>query len=251
MLKAYIDGSHNDNIEVVAGFVASEQAWGSFDDVWRFILDKFKLDHFHTTDYWSRRRPYDKLTDDQHVALRTELCDALKATKAIAFGSVIAKSAYDQWHLDQPIFAHTDAHYFGIDRSLRFLIRGINTHPFDEGVAIVCDNDKEHRSMTEKMQQWHTARLRRTTRRWPGHPDPNRPLQFSFEAARETPRLQAADVIANAGLRWGISDLSGYFEEPQFLAGIKPECPIALMPFMSSEVIRIDVEAQTRMEDDS
>jgi hypothetical protein len=249
MLKAYIDGSHNDEIEVVAGFVASELAWGGFDDLWRAILAKYGLHQFHTTDYWSRRRPYDKLTDTQHTDLRVELCEALKMTKAVAFGAVISKAAYNEWHLGQPVFSHTDAHYLGIDRSLRFLIRGINTHPIDEGVSIVCDNDQEHRKMTEQMQAWHTARLRKKTQRWPGHPDPNRPVQFSFDNAHGNPRLQAADIIANAGLRWGVSDLSGRFEEPQFLAGIKPDCPIALAPMTSSELIRIHVDAQKRMDD--
>jgi len=31
MLVAYIDGSHNEDIEVVSGFVASELAWQTFD----------------------------------------------------------------------------------------------------------------------------------------------------------------------------------------------------------------------------
>jgi len=250
MLKAYIDGSHNDDIEVVAGFVASELAWGGFNDIWQAILAKYGLHHFHTTDYWSRRRPYDRLTDTQHTDLRIELCGALKLTKAIAVGSVISKEAYNEWHLGQPVFASTDAHYLGIDRSLRFLIRGINTHPIDEGVSIVCDNDKEHRKLTEQMQAWHAGRLRKTTQRWPGHPDPNRPLQFSFDNAHNNPRLQAADIIANAGLRWGVSDLSGQFEEPQFLAGIKPECPIALTPMMSREAIEAHLSARFGTEDD-
>jgi hypothetical protein len=32
MLIAYIDGSHNDDAEIVAGIVVTEQSWAGFDD---------------------------------------------------------------------------------------------------------------------------------------------------------------------------------------------------------------------------
>jgi hypothetical protein len=96
MLIAYIDGSHNDDIEVVAGVVATEQSWAGFDDAWCAILDRYKLDHFHTTDYWARARPYNKLSDAEHEQLRLDICGALKATRAIAFGSIVWKSVYEK-----------------------------------------------------------------------------------------------------------------------------------------------------------
>jgi hypothetical protein len=57
-------------------------------------------------------------------------------------------------------------------------------------------------------------------------PDPRRPIHFSFATPRENPRLQAADVISNASLRWGVMDLVLEDGEPQFIASIKPDCQL-------------------------
>jgi hypothetical protein len=250
MLKAYIDGSHNDEIEVVAGFASTEQNWAGFDDAWRSILDKYKLDHFHTTDYWWRKRPFDKWTEDAHTEIRGEICALLKKTRAIAFGSVVDKSAYREWRVHQTSYNHPDPHYFALDRCFRFLIHGINIHPTDDGVEIMCDRDQEHEYLARDMQNIQEERLRQVKHRLPGHPDPNRPISFSFGVNRDNPGLQAADVICNAGLRWGVLDLQGSTEESQFLAGIKPDCPIALSPFMSREVIEIEMKVRNRPQDE-
>jgi len=250
MLRAFIDGSHNDNIEVVAGLVATEQSWEGFDDAWRAIPARYKLDHFHTTDYWARDRPYNRLTNAEHDQLRVDICDVLKATGAIAFGSIVWKSVYEEWRISRPSFEHSDAHYFGLDRALRFLIHGVNIHPIDDGVDIMCDNDKEHERIALDMQKWHDARLRQVKRRRPGHPDPQRQIKFSFGVSRENPGLQAADVVSNSAFRWGTSEFAGAYQEPQFIAGIKPDCAIGIMSFSSKEIIDIEVKYRNRRLDD-
>jgi hypothetical protein len=178
MLRAFIDGSHNDDIEVVAAFLATEQSLQGFDDEWRGILTRYGLDHFHTTDYWGGERPYSRLPSEEYIQLRLDICEALKSTHGIAFASIIWKDVYQAWRIKQASFQHADAHYFGIDRALRFLIHGINIHPIDDGVDIVCDTDNEHARISRDMHHWHEARLRQVKCRLPGHPHPQRPLKF-------------------------------------------------------------------------
>jgi hypothetical protein len=250
MLIAFIDGSHNDAIEVVAGLVATEQSWAGFDDAWRAILARYKLDHFHTTDYWARTRPYKKLTDAEHEQLRLDICGALKATRAIAFGSIVWKSVYEQWRLSRPSYEPADAHYFGLDRALRFLIHGANIHPVDDGVDIMCDNDKEHERIANDMHKWHEARLRQVMQRLPGYPDPQRPIHFSFGVSRGNPGLQAADVISNGAFRWGTTEFAGAYQDSQFLVGIQPDCAIGIMSFSSKEVIDIEAKYRNRSQDE-
>jgi Protein of unknown function (DUF3800) len=250
MLRAFIDGSHNDDIEVVAGFVATDPAWVGFDATWNAILDRYKLDHFHTTDYWARTRPYNRLTDTEHTQLREDICQALKNTSGIAFGSIVWKGVYEQWRVSRASYEHSDAHYFGLDRSLRFLIHGINTHPVDDGVEIMCDNDKEHERIASDMHKWHEARLRQVKQRIPGHPDPQRAINFSFGISRDNPGLQVADVISNSAFRWGTSEFAGAYQDPLFLVGIRERCPIGIMPFSSKEVIDIEVSHRNRPQDE-
>jgi hypothetical protein len=250
MLIAFIDGSHNDDIEVVAGLVATEQSWAGFDDAWRAIIARYKLDHFHTTDYWARTRPYNQLTNAEHEQLRLDICGALKATRAIAFGSIVWKAVYEQWRLTRSSFEPADAHYFGLDRAMRFLIHGENIHPVDDGVDIMCDNDKEHERIANDMHKWHEARLRKVTRRLPGHPDPQRPVHFKFGVSRQNPGLQAADVISNSAFRWGTSEFARAYQDPQFLVGIKPDCAIGIMSFSSKEIIDIEVRYRNRPQDE-
>jgi hypothetical protein len=250
MLKAFIDGSHNDDIEVVAGLVATDESWDGFDADWRAILTRYNLDHFHTTDYWARARPYNRLTTTEHEQLRTDICQALKRTRAIAFGSIVWKGVYEQWRVSRPSYEQSDAHYFGLDRALRFLIHRINTHPVDQGVDIMCDNDKEHERIANDMHRWHEARLRQIHRRLPGHPDPQRPIKFSFGVSRDNPGVQAADVVSNSAFRWGTSEFAGAYQDPDFLVGIKPDCPIGIMSFSSTEVIDIEVKYRNRPQDE-
>jgi hypothetical protein len=61
---------------------------------------------------------------------------------------------------------------------------------------------------------------------------------------------QAADVISNSALRWGTTEFANTYQEPQFLAGIKPECPIGIMSFSSKEIIDIEVKYRNRSQDD-
>ena len=202
MLRAYIDGSHNDDIEVVAAFVATDAGLAGFNDAWRAILDRYGLDHFHTTDYWARQRPFNRLSNDEHTQVRLDICQTLKNTRGFAFASIIWKNVYQDWRISHSSFIPADAHYFGIDRALRFVIHGINTYPVDDGVDIVCDTDKEHARVSQEMQDWHLRRLRQVAQRRPGHPDPQRPVSFSFEIAerRLDFRPQMSSRIARSGL---------------------------------------------------
>jgi len=215
------------------------------------LLAKYNIPkRFHATEYWARRRPYHKLTDAEHAAMRSDMCSLLKAKRPIAFGSIISKAAFAEWRLTLGTFQQHDAHHFALDRCLRFLVHGINIYPVDDGVRIICDNDLQHEKLSREMMSWHEARLRRMTRRMPGAPDPKRPLHFSFEQSFAYPGLQAADVIANSALRWGVMDLANMDGEPDFIAGIKPDCPIAIIPLMSKERIAIEFKIRNRPHDE-
>jgi hypothetical protein len=251
MLIAYVDGSHNDDIEVVAGVVATEQSWAGFDDAWRAILARYKLDHFHTTDYWARDRPYNRLSDAEHEQLRLDICGALKATRAIAFGSIVWKSVYEQWRLSRSSFEPSDAHYFGLDRALRFLIHGVNIHPVDDGVDIMCDNDKEHERIANDMHKWHEGSVTPGQAAPARSPRPSAPCPLKFGVSRENPGLQAADVISNSAFRWGTSEFAGNYQDPDFLVGIRPECAIGIMDFSSKEIIDIEVKYRNRPQDEA
>lgn len=251
MLRAYIDASSDreQTIEVVAGVLATEEKWALFYPRWEDMLCRYNIHEFHASDYWGRHKEFKRFTDDEHVRIRQEICTIIADTATVIFGSIVSTTAFQEWRLQIGLFIRPDAHYFGMDRALSFLIHGVNLHPKDDGIEIICDEDGKHAAMTREMKAWHEDRLRAVKFRRPGAPDPGRPISMRFASSKQHPGLQVADIIANSSRQWGIVDLKGEpFEEPLFFTSLK-SVPNAVIPFMSAERIEIEVKVRNRSQD--
>lgn len=249
MLRAYLDGSYSNDgaVAVVAGVVAQEEKWAEFLLRWRALLDEFGIRRFHAAEYWDRRGQFHRMSDADLLKLKGDIVSIFKYVKPYAIGAIVYGDAYKQWRMQSKSFLNEDPHYYALSYALDFLIARLNTYPVDDGIEIICDQDKERQKLSAEMATWHTERLRRFQERAPGHPEPQRNVQFSYRSSFDVLQLQAADIIAHSALRWGLEDLkSGKTDLPPFLAAISPECPIGIQPFWNADIIRMHEEATWR-----
>jgi hypothetical protein len=248
MLKAYLDGSYSGSgdVAVVAGVVANEDQWFTFPALWQAFLGEHGLKRFHATEYWNRHGQFRSKSDAELLKMRGDIVAMFKQIRPIAVGAIVYAEAYREWRMTAR-FQPEDPHYYAMGYCLDFLIARLNTYPKDDGVEITCDQDKQRERLSTEMANWHTDRLRQAESRMPGHPEPNRSVSFSFGSSFDIPQIQAADVIAHSALQWGVQDLkTGKADMPFFLDAISPECPIAIQPFWSAEIIRIHEKAYWR-----
>jgi hypothetical protein len=146
MLKAYLDasGKPTDTVAVIAGFVASEDKWTTFEEKWTAFLDQFEIQRFHSAGYWSRaERPFNRWKEAKWLSAQSAICEAISSVQLLGVGVALEVELFRKWRMTLDQYYPNDAYYFCLDRVLYRLITGIGEAPKDEGVTIYIDRDKE------------------------------------------------------------------------------------------------------------
>jgi hypothetical protein len=239
MLRAYLDADSSDAQDViaVAGVLAQDEQWAAFIPAWRKMLDTYGLRRFDAAEYWSRKGPFARLNEADHIALRRNICRIFKSFKPLAVATIVGGAAFQAWRPGQKTYQHPDGQYLALNHTLTSLLTRISQHPVDEGFVVYCDKDTGHEKLMNELTEWQTLRVRKMVGLPSGHLHRPRASAVQFAPSLDVIALQAANVIAHSAFRWGRDHLKGGNTEEPFLAGIKPECSITLNSLMTKEHI--------------
>jgi hypothetical protein len=159
VLTAYFDGAgkqyqpHN-KVLAVAGFVATEERWLTFEPRWRKVLDDAGIAEFHMSDFINNKKQFLGWEKDQPKRERfySELCGIILDTVEFSVGSGVA--LWD-WNLvnDNYLLAENDFQPYplvgwGCIERLKswFDNKG---HKFDEALFIF-ENGEEHEEVLKR-----------------------------------------------------------------------------------------------------
>jgi hypothetical protein len=239
VLRAYLDASSTDANDViaVAGVLAQDEQWAVFIPAWQRMLDAYGLRRFHAAEYWSRKGQFARLNEADHVALRRNICRIFKLFKPFVVATIVGGAAFQAWRPGQKTYQYPDAQYLALDHTLNFFLMRINHHPADEGFAIYCDKDTAHEKLMNEITDWQVLRVRKMIGLSPGQLNRQRATAVQFGSPLDVVALQAANLIAHSVFRQGRDHFKGGNTEEPFLAGIQPECSIALNSLMTREYI--------------
>jgi Protein of unknown function (DUF3800) len=240
MLRAYLDGSSNDDahdVMAVGGVLAQDEQWAAFIPAWQRMLETYGLRRFHAAEYWLRKGQFARLNEADHAALRRNICRIFKLFKPFVVATIVGGAAFQEWRPGPKTYQHPDGQYLALDHTLASLLTRANDHPVDEGFVIYCDKDVEHEKLRNEITEWQILRVRNMVGRSPGDLKRQRAAAVQFVSSSDVIALQAANLIAHSAFRWGRHHLEGSNTEEPFLAGIKPECSIVLNPLITKEYI--------------
>lgn len=100
MLKVYIDDSgkadHSPS-QILAGYLASDHAWGLFSEEWRSILKSHEIDEFHTYDVWKVTKKSGLRSPLQQSVLLVQIIECIKKYIDHAFVISIPFEAHSHW----------------------------------------------------------------------------------------------------------------------------------------------------------
>lgn len=165
----------------IAGFVATEERWTTFDAAWNAALAKHGIPYLHTTDLANFKRIYKEWTVEQQRALVADLMAVIwDMGRVVAIGSTIAVDDFNSFNAEQR--ARWIDPYFLL---LQEVLNGatLEARPDNERVRIIYSQQDEFRG---KFQQLYRVLQRREPRL----------DTLTFADMRTTPGLQAADLLA-------------------------------------------------------
>lgn len=70
MLSAYFDDSERKGFTVVAGWIASVEAWDRFEIDWKLFLASYKVPYFHMKEFAHSVGPYKKWKESRYIRAR-------------------------------------------------------------------------------------------------------------------------------------------------------------------------------------
>lgn len=235
-----------ERVVAVAGFVASENLWVSFEMEWAIFLNTFELPRFHAAKYLSRQRPYAGWSDTKYEAAGETVCTIFRRLNPFGIGNVVDIEVFNEWRNSIEFPISSDPYFFCLDRCLRSLIRGIAQYPKDEGVAIYIDQDKGRESLGVQLAEWNQERLKRTL---PENIDPERPVTTIYGSSIDYLPLQAADILVHGSFQWmknyllnGKTHPDPYFIECMKQGGV----PIHINYFHDKQYFDIETAKRSR-----
>jgi hypothetical protein len=213
MLEAYLDesGIHDGAlICVISGYFADQGTWRKFEEAWRSMLHDFNvpLKEFHFKDLYPHRRGwFQKHWTGDHLALREAAADIVAShpeISPISVGVIVNDFKY---------FSDSERRYFtggtlretGIVKGaaspnkpyfLPFqlcLIRVCEYAPVDSKAHFFFGIDRLFRGYASEL----FAQIANSPRRGEGYEWKDRLGMPGYPKAKETPQLQAADMLAN------------------------------------------------------
>jgi hypothetical protein len=99
MFTAYFDesGTHKDSsVVVVAGYLSTDEQWTKFSSEWLAILDRYKIDCFHMTDFENRRKQFKILSEADRQRLLDRLIAFIKIRQRIGIGVTFGMADYNE-----------------------------------------------------------------------------------------------------------------------------------------------------------
>jgi hypothetical protein len=177
------DGGHPDDqpFLLVAGYVASESQWLTFEPQWRAALTRFELgDEFHMTDFMSAR--YTALKRDQ---ILSELAQITKHNTLQPFVCALDIAAYKRINDE---FAFEECHGAPFALTFRALKRAM--HIWEDQNLKLGDRSSTFIEQGTK----HYGDLEQVCKR-DRIPIPNR-------VPKEMPQVQPSDILAWETFRW-------------------------------------------------
>ncbi len=202
VLRAYIDDSGTnmaDKVVAVAGFVANERQWHSFETAWKALLQKYDLKRFHAAPYLSRKRPFSRWTQETWGNCGRDICEIFKRNTPRGFGYTVDLQAFEEWRCETGIFINPDPYYWCVDLCLRSLIRSTVEVPKDEGIAIYIDNDDGRENLGVQIGKWHADYISTNP---PERIDRNRNVTVTYGSSADLLPIQAADILVHGCFQW-------------------------------------------------
>jgi len=184
MLRAYLDESGRSadaRIVSLAAFVAPTDVWGSFDNSWRVVLGEHSAPYLHMREFAHWRGAFEGWEEARRRSLLAALMQTIRTHELVAVGAAIdvagfeSLSARARASLIDPFFCCVQEVAFGL--ALRGDGRG--------GCEAIFSRQDEFAHRAKML--WEHMRMN------PGTAGLN---AITFDDMRETPALQAADLIA-------------------------------------------------------
>jgi len=213
--------------------------------VWTHFLSDFEIKRFHAAEFWARKgRPYARWDDEKHESAIKRVSSILRNSGLFGIGTGVTIDAFNEWRDSLSYYIDPDPYFFCLNRSLKFLIRGIRINP-DEGVAVYIDQDKGRERLGQELARWHEAKLRSR-----GHLiDLNRDRSVSthYASSFNYPPLQVADILSNSFFKQSFEFLrTGKAIVPPFIqALLDGQNPVGTILFYDREML--DIEERSRL----
>lgn len=143
-LQVYFDDSgkvDSSKYQVLAGYLASAEAWASLINEWQALLDEYKLDYFRMSEAWRMARKYRHLTSIQRDQLIVRLiaCIVDHAERVFAISVPFEANAHwmgsDQFPEEQSLRAYTQAFWFAMLSVYDYGYR----QQFDQKIEVIFD----------------------------------------------------------------------------------------------------------------
>ena len=177
--------NENSNFFSMAAFVADHSTWKEFNPLWRAVLAKQGLDHFHMWQFAGYRGPFKGWTENKRRQLMAELLEVIARFRLLGIGAVVRIADYTRLPLAQ-----------------RKAFIGPYMICFYEtvyGLGLVAEGGfpGERLSFIYSQQDEFKAQMTRYWNHAKAQTDYGSELGIlSFQSMKKVPGLQAADLLA-------------------------------------------------------
>lgn len=191
MFVGYFDdsGSHKESgVIVIGGFVATSRSWLQFDDQWNTVLEEFGIDMFRMSKWSNRAPPFKNWPESKRRECLNNLIEIIADRDIESVGVVLPVESYRKV-LSPPAQKFVKPYGFAAQFLIGEIATGMRDNsPSGSKIAYIFESGTPG---VADIQQTFDLLLRR--------PDEKRTFYLStltFADKRDTPPLQAADIIA-------------------------------------------------------
>jgi hypothetical protein len=209
LLRAYFDdsGTHAGSpIVMIAGYVATEQAWDSVQQAWKRVLDEFAskgVTWFHMSEFQGGHGQFAGLDEPLRKYLINQLSGILETADVQAIWAGVNAEEWDELTTPRFLQKYPKPYHLCFDEVVSQLWRWSRHHAEGTPVPIIFAAQNEYQGHIEEI---YTA--------WRKHPRAGEFLgQLSYGFPKQVIPLQTADMLAyEARAEWEMVE----FEELNF-----------------------------------
>lgn len=238
-LTAYFDESHDatkSKVFVYAGWTAWRIEWESFGRLWHSVLLGEGLQDFHMADYEASRGAFKGWDRRRKVLLLAALIDAFDKCAAppsrgpVGFWSAVELPDYEKFVRGHALKWEDDPMFLCFLHCIKQIFPMIRGTPAEAQVDFVFDwkPELEQRTRAIFWQLRHLPDLIEFRHRFG---------ELSFSSRRQTPQLQAADLLAYECFKHLLNALDG-FPRPKRKSLARLETRIVYSSPMPRELLR-------------
>lgn len=216
MLKAYMDdsGTHADSpVCLIAGYWGGTNQWKQFEQRWKLVLDRHKVDEFHAKVFWGRDAskerigPYKGWSDRKRHAFMEELLRVIGSVKVHPFAFGVLSSEWSKRTSWQKKILSG-----GSGKSLNNAPQNPMFMSFQTAILRICRYCHEGVAMHFVMDSnantngwsaicYNKAKKELATSEW-GHLKPENLGDLVFSDSKKALPLQAADLLAYEAFKY-------------------------------------------------